>query len=286
MTSGRNPRISLGYHRCYIYGNVAEGGQTSRMDGIHSRTAPLQYSKVTEIWNYSPWYYHSGTLLTTIDDCTRRWFREFLVHGTVWTGASMNAVHRSQRLTVKPLKSSDWPRSLLGPSWPSFPSIPEWMEMLRRGVDPFAQPCYEAVKGDSGYTRVSRRELHDNHVIATRIVLNAIVGIRSSVEVPRKFLKYFRYGENFLILSVQHNLPIGLVRFLLGKWCVSPYSLWLRRASTLKQYLRKVPSSLVIRARLRLAEYSQGLYLAGAGSCTSPADYSSEYYSDGSSELD
>lgn len=233
----------------------------------------------------SRWYYHSDTPVNTVDDCTHRWFREFLTHGTVWTGACVNAEHRSHRLEVKPLKSADWPSDPLGPSWPSFPSIPEWMEMLRKGIDPFARGIYSNPEGEAGYTRLSRAELSSNVAIASRIVVSNIVGIRSSQEVPRKFLKYFRYRENFLILAVRHNLPAGLVRFLLGRWCVSPYSLWLRRAVLLRSYLRKVPISLVKQGRawLTTRELSRA---AKAGSCTPPADFSSDYESGGESELD
>jgi len=158
--------------------------------------------------------------------------------------------------------------------------------MLRKGIDPFARQELRTPTGETGYTRVSRGEIHENHVLATRIVVNNIVGIRSSIEVPRKFLGYFRYRQNFLILTVQHNLPIGLVRFLLGQWCVAPYSLWLRRAVLFKTFLKKVPISLVRQARYRLAEYSSKLYLAENGGCTPPSELSSEYYSDGSSDLD
>lgn len=158
--------------------------------------------------------------------------------------------------------------------------------MLRRGIDPFARPELETPVGNSGFTQVSRREIHDNHVLATRIVSNVIVGIRSSEEVPKKFLSYFQYRGGFLILTVRHNLPIGLVRFLLGRWCVKPFSLWLRRAVTFKQYLKKVPISLVKASKARLVEYKQGLYPARAESCTPLTDEDSEYYSEGSSELD
>jgi hypothetical protein len=157
--------------------------------------------------------------------------------------------------------------------------------MLRRGLDPFSNWDSDP-KGGTGYTRVSRRELHENHVLATRIVSNNVVGIRSSVEVPKKFLKYFRYRQNFLILTVNYALPIGLVRFLLGQWCVAPYSLWLRRAVLLKKFLRNCPISLVKRARAKLAEYRQGLYPTVAGSCTPPTDSDDESYSSGESELD
>jgi hypothetical protein len=159
------------------------------------------------------------------------------------------------------------------------------MEMLRKGLDPFERRIYENPKGDAGYTRVSRSELRENPALATRIVTNNIVGIRSSVEVPRKFLPYFRYHENFLILVVHHNLPIGLVRFLLGQWCVAPYSLWLRRAVLLKKFLRKVPILHVKHARAWLTNLELSRSAKSLG-LHSPYDESSEYYSDGSSELD
>lgn len=232
------------------------------------------------------WYYHDCSRMNIVDDCTHAWFRDFLGHGTIWTGVSENAIHRSQRLEVKPLKSSDWPRNLLGPSWPSFPSISEWMGMLRRGIDPLSRQEYKTPEGNAGYTCVSLREVRENPYLATRIVANAIVGIRSSIEVPKKFLKYFRYRWNFLILTTTWCLPIGLVRFLLGQWCQNPYSLWLRRACTLKKFLRKTPSLLVTRAALRRALDEASSSDAGDGACTHPSLSYSESYSGGDSDLD
>jgi hypothetical protein len=284
--SALNRKVSFGNHRCFIYGSRIDRGKPPDADRTCSGTSNIQNSEITEVWNYSPWYYHADSLVNTVDDRTRELFRAFRTHGNIWTGACDNAVHRSQRLSVKPMKSSDWPRDPLGPSWPSFPTITEWLEMLRRGIDPFERKEYKIPSGDSGYTRVSRGELHSNCVLATRIVSNVIVGIRSSTEVPGKYLPYFRYGHGVLLLACSYALPIGLVRFLLGRWCVAPYSLWLRRQCTLKQYLRKVPISLVKQARLRLDDYAVSALSTRAGTCTYPADDDSEYYSGGSSELD
>jgi len=273
------PRYHLGHHRILLYGDYGSGAKSSDVtpgSGIPS----FQITDFGGIWKHSAWYYHADTAVNTVDDCTHRWFREFLTHGTVWTGACANAVHHSQRLEVKPLKSSDWPSDPLGPSWPSFPSIPEWMEMLRKGIDPFCRKELEEPVGHAGYTRVSRGEVKENSFLATRIVLNAIVGIRSSIEVPRKFLRFFRYRQNFLILCVRGKLPIGLVRFLLAQWTQCPYSLWLRRACTLKQYLRKVPISHVRHARNRLLEPGIGLDPVGNGSCTPTYPSESEFDSE------
>jgi hypothetical protein len=170
------------------------------------------------------------------------------------------------------------------------------MEMMRRGIDPFSRPELEQPQGDIGFTNVSRREVSENPHLAKRIVANAIVGIRSSTEVPEKFRKYFRYRWNFLILTVNYALPIGLVRFLLGQWCVKPSSLWLRRAVSFKKFLKKVPIRLVTQARDRLAkeiprEEVLGSSAASAGparsgGCTPTDESSSEYDSEEPSDLD
>jgi len=162
------------------------------------------------------------------------------------------------------------------------------MEMIRKGIDPFDRPDLRDPEGYTGYTRVSRAEMKENPYLSTILCQNAVVGIRSSIEVPRKFLGYFRYAHNFLIVVTPY-LPIGLVRFLLGKWTTNPYSLWLRRAVTLKQYLRKVPTSLAVQARHRLTNRGVRPRSIEAGPCSQPEpdEYESDSYaSDCSSDLD
>jgi hypothetical protein len=234
------------------------------------------------------WYYHSDSLVNIADSYIHEACRQFLTVGRLWTGACDNAVHRSQRLAVKPLKSSDWPSDPLGPSWPSFPSIPEWMEMCRKGLDPFARKELETPVGDAGYTSVSRRETQENPVLMTKIVTNAIVGIRSTEEIPGKYLKYFSYAGNFLILTHRFNLPIGLVRFLTSKWILKPFSLWLRRSVLFKKFLKKVPSLLVKRARTRWCDLQLLQTHRDAASTTASSFHpdSQSEWSDNSSDLD
>jgi hypothetical protein len=93
-------------------------------------------------------------------------------------------------------------------------------------------------------TRVSRHQLNSSSELAKRIVRRHIVGIRSDIEVPKKFLGHFRYRCGFLILTAP-TLPIGLARFLLARWCIDPTSLWLEWFGTLKMYLRAVPVHLI-----------------------------------------
>lgn len=233
------------------------------------------------------WYYQAENPVNIIDDYVFRWFHQgFLGGSRIWTGVCDNAIHRSQRLEVKPLKSSDWPSDPLGFSWPSFPSITEWMEMLRKGVSPFERSGLSNPEGNTGYTSVSLGEIKENPFLATRIVANAIVGIRSSQEVPRKFLHHFRYRWNFLILTGTGHIPIGLVRFLIGQWMTNPYSLWLRRGVLFKKFLKKVPISHVLHARSRVVLDESHSSTPENGSCTPTALDQSDYESEGSSDLD
>lgn len=151
-------------------------------------------------------------------------------------------VHRRNTETVIRLDPLSWPRSqgdrrLL---WPSSPSLNEWMEMTRRGVS----PC--SIGRHAGKTvRVSRREQMQSITLTKRICMRHIIGIRSDVEVPRQYLGYFRYRWGFLILTAPYNLPSGLARWLVSRWCKDPHSLWLEWFGTLKQYLREVPIALI-----------------------------------------
>jgi len=246
---------------------------------------PIQSKTVISV-RCERWYYHANTIVNIVDDYIHDLYHEAKLPGKLWTGVCDNAVHRSQRLTVKPLKSSDWPSDPLGPSWPSFPTIYEWLEMCRKGVDPFARPELEAPKGHLGLTRVSLGQVKENPYLAKKIVSNYVVGIRSSIAVPEKFRNYFRYRQGFLILVGYYCLPIGLVRFLLAQWITNPFSLWLRRAVRFKIFLRQVPISLVKQAGNQLAAANHRLALAEQEYCTYSSDeeYDSESYA--SSALD
>jgi len=150
-------------------------------------------------------------------------------------------VHRRQKLLAHRLRVAYWPslREDGSSLWPSSPTLSEWMEMTEKG----AAPC--SARGFPGKTcRVPRTVLNNSSVLAQRIVSRHIIGIRSDIEVPEKFLGYFRYRRGFLILTAPKP-PIGLARFLLGRWCVDPTSLWLEWYGTLKQYLREVPFHLI-----------------------------------------
>lgn len=150
-------------------------------------------------------------------------------------------VHERNVRFAHRLSGSSWPRSKATglTLWPSSPTLPEWLEMSRKGKI----PCQEAQP--TGKTcRVSRRLLLDIPELARRIVRRHIVGLRSDIEVPLKFMGHFRYRRGFLILTTPH-VPIGLARFLLSQWVIRPTSLWLEWYGTLKQYLRRVPAQFL-----------------------------------------
>jgi len=117
----------------------------------------------------------------------------------------------------------------------------EWMEMARRGENPCDMREYQLGKTQ----KVSSDVFNGDSELIKRIVRRHIVGVRSDIEVPEKFLGYFRYRWGFLILTAPGILPIGLARFLVGLWVRNPHSLWLEWFGTLKQYLRAVPSRLL-----------------------------------------
>lgn len=290
------PNVSFDQHRIHfcVGGSnpLSNKGSCSRTAGRQSASHIGTHEPMTNStkdcvhWSQNRWYYHADSVVNIADGYVRDWFHQFKAGGTVWTGSCDNAISRSQRLSVKRLKSSDWPRDPLGPSWPSFPSITEWMEMIRKGIDPSDRPELNQPGGQLGFTQLSRRELNSNCHLATLVVSNYVVGIRATTEVPSKYLAYFRYSHNFLIMVNQWSLPIGLVRFLLAQWCQNPYSLWLRRAVSLKKFLRKVPTRLVKRARDRVVLGNVSLPSPQVSPFTSGAELSSDYESDGSSFLD
>jgi hypothetical protein len=84
-------------------------------------------------------------------------------------------------------------------------------------------------------------ELKENPDLAVAVVLQNVLGVRSDIAVPEKFLGYFRYRQGFLLLTAPGMIPIGLARFTCSLWATDPNSLWLRRKGTLKKFLRAVP---------------------------------------------
>lgn len=227
-------------------------------------------------------YYNArSSRVIELDKLTRERIREDLPPGHVRTQCGSIAVLKSQISAVKKLPENAWPTIAGRPAWPSTPTIPEWLEMLRRGAKHSSELFVERGKT----IRSTIREFNSNIELAKRVVHRQVVGVRADVGIPSKYLGCFRYRWGFLILTAPY-LPAGLARFLASVWCTNPFSLWLERKVTLKQYLRELPLS--IHNRTVASVLPTGPCPAGREHrrFTNAADDSTESYSVGSSELD
>lgn len=158
---------------------------------------------------------------------------------SIWRPSSNLLDDCARRVDTHRLDQRSWPRNPRQ-VWPSTPSVTELIAMSRRGISTsglWTPPCL--VKD---HARV--QDLSTDLGLATRIVSQNIVGIRSTVSVPRKFLPWFRYRSGILFLTVRSSIPAGLVRLLLREWIVGPYNLWLRVNCRLKYYLRNIHRSV------------------------------------------
>lgn len=155
--------------------------------------------------------------------------------GRIRTVRTDNSVHVRQRKVVKPLSESDWPRLETRPAWPSSPSLIESMVMARKGA--IAPPLQKTA--NSAKHRIHWSEFNSNAELRARIIATNVVGIRSDISVPDKYLAHFRYRWNFLILTGAYKMPTGLVRFLTGQWIRNPHNLWLQDKTSFKIFLKK-----------------------------------------------
>lgn len=164
---------------------------------------------------------------------------QVLPGGHIRTVNTSSRVHAMQSEKVKPLPTSDWPRLETRSAWPSSPTIAELLEMSRRGITslPLRTKCIPAKD------RITLAQFNSLADLRARLINRQIVGIRSDILVPGKFLGYFEYRWGFLILKVRYNLPTGLVRFLTGQWIRNPHNLWLREKYSFKTFLKKTGQS-------------------------------------------
>jgi hypothetical protein len=152
----------------------------------------------------------------------------------VWRFSGSLSEDCARRVDCHRLAKRDWPRNARS-LWPSSPSVTELIAMARSGKTPDG-PMWKPPKIALHNLRV--QDLSTDSYLASRVVSNNVVGIRSTVPIPRKFLHWFRYRDGFLILTVRSSIPIGLVRLLLSEWIRNPFNLWLKVNCRLKYYLR------------------------------------------------
>jgi hypothetical protein len=180
------------------------------------------------------WFKASTGVRNRTNRSAANYIHQVMPGGCIRTVNGDISVHERQSELVKPLPTSDWPRLGTRSCWPSSPSFAEMMAMGRRGITPLPfEPSH-----DRASRCVTLACFNSNAELRARIISQQIVGIRSDIEVPKKYLGYFRYRQNFLILTGSYRMPIGLVRFLTGQWIRNPHNLWLRRKLTFKKFLK------------------------------------------------
>lgn len=181
-------------------------------------------------------YVNVNRIYSSADSGLYNFVRQVLPGGQVSTVNGKVSDHMANAFKVKSLPAKDWPRLVTRSAWPSSPTVSELLMMMRRGISPLP---FE--KGFRVLNPVTLGDVKKDHLLATQIVLSQIVGIRSTVKIPEKFLPYFRYRWNFLILSTPWKIPIGLVRFLIALWKTNPSVVWLRHKMFFKYYLKIIP---------------------------------------------
>jgi len=171
----------------------------------------------------------------SLDKRTSDFVRQVYPDGQIRTCTGKLPVHLRQKSKVLPCSESDWPRHGTRAVWPSTPTLIESVDMAARGLTPLAiNRRSEPVKH-----RISLAQFNSLAGLRARVINTNIVGIRSDVEVPEKYLGYFRYRWGFLILNCGYRMPTGLVRFLTAQWIKGPHNLWLRDKCSFKNFLKK-----------------------------------------------
>jgi len=184
---------------------------------------------------------------TSLSSPLPKWAREFVsatLPGHIWTGTNNLLIHKANGVGTARLRKTDWP-GVSRSRWPSTPSFSEMMAMSRLGFSTTGLDKTRIVVND----HITSKQVRDNISLATKLVTNNIVGIRSGVELMTDYRQYFRLRHGFLILSTRHNLPSGLVRKLISRWIRSPTSLWLVENCPFKYYLKRHQPTDFIRDR-------------------------------------
>jgi hypothetical protein len=223
------------YRRLRNFVNSKRRGSLRLPSHFPAKVRALSKLSKTHIRQYLSWARPETGLVLPL---SKRQY-EFVKHHsdvTIWNRWSDADHHTANVVGLPRLRKTDAPavgRRL----WPSAPSFTEMLGMIRSGV-----PLTSGHKYRPSYTVkccITRKDLSDSIRLATKIVAKNIIGIRSSIEIPEKFTPWFRHRFGFSILSVRHNIPSGLVRFLLAQWKVRPSNLWLLDHCSLKIFLRK-----------------------------------------------
>jgi len=153
-------------------------------------------------------------------------------HFSVHVRGYSKSNHTDNVALSKRLARSSWPKQ----RYPSSPTLIEWERRRVQG-----QPLETSRWSCPGGTRVSPKQLLQNGALLVKVVRNLVIGIRSDEVVPRKFLRYFGYRWNFLILTTPLP-PLPLCRFLVGVWMRRRTSVWLKYDTSFRNILKELPS--------------------------------------------
>jgi hypothetical protein len=194
----------------------------------------------TQVRNIAYWVKPNMSGRVTISNCTASYLAR-VAPGKIWR-CGRGSLPRGLEADVPRLPNKFVPR-VSRATWPSTPDLFESLELARRGrVSPGLDKAPLTVKDC-----LTAGDISDDIRLSSRIVAQQIVGVRFNMKVPENFLRYFRRRYGFLILSVRHSLPAGLVRFLIGLWVKTPTSLWLVENCPFRIFLRRHRRSDFIR---------------------------------------
>jgi hypothetical protein len=147
---------------------------------------------------------------------------------------------RRQAVSVNRLKLSDWPRSGRGLAWPTYPTLGESWSMWLMGRRPIHHEDTSPMEKLHPLKRPLKLVKPGS---VARAVSRLVIGVRASVEVPRKFLPHFAYRWGFLILKRRFQLPNGLVKHLSNLWKSQQQALFLRADIRFRDALRRIPGN-------------------------------------------
>jgi len=156
-------------------------------------------------------------------------------------------VLRRQAASVQRLKRYDWPcvPGTQVHAWPTHPTLNESWEMMHRKKLPMHHNFDVYSAGLASRVKLPTRQVKPG--VAVRVVKRLVIGLRADIEIPRKFLAYFRYRWGFLILYRKERLPPDLVKLIVHIWKTDISGLFLKHPFRFNEALRRIPTNLFYR---------------------------------------
>jgi len=150
--------------------------------------------------------------------------------------------HARQARAVPRLPRSRWPSHDGQLLWPTFPTLNESWEMYMRGKSPASIQTMLPRRADGSLEKRPLRQVKPGS--AARAVSKFVLGIRADIEVPRKFLGYFKYRWGFLILRRHGFLKRDFVTYVTKLWKSEFSGMFLKVPIRYNDALRLIPSTM------------------------------------------